>query len=80
MILEKRRQDELQGIILKIYDNPNVVDQVNDSIDKMFTDLGFKLSPEEKKFIITDLISEKRGKSSPEHLLCAGTGARCCRY
>ena len=75
--MEKIQMEELNGIIRKIQDNPTVLDVVNDAIDKMFIDLGFRLKPEEKSYIVKKLLSEQKRE---DMLVCAGIGARCCRY
>ncbi|MCK9431420.1 MAG: hypothetical protein PHV17_06530 [Candidatus Omnitrophica bacterium] len=75
--MRQTRKKELDAIIRKIQDNPGVLKKVNAAIDKMFADLGFKLTPEEKTYIFKKLISKQKRE---DIIVCAGTGARCCRY
>jgi hypothetical protein len=75
--MKQTRRKELNAIIRKIQDNPNVLNKVNDAIDKMFIDLGFKLTSEEKAYIFKKILSKQKRE---DIIVCAGTGARCCRY
>lgn len=75
--MKQSRRKELNAIIRKIQDNPRVLRKVNDAIDKMFVDLGFKLTPEEKAYIFKKILTRQKRE---DIIVCAGVGARCCRY
>ena len=66
---------ELDGISRMIQDNPCTTDVLNNAIDTMFKELGFVLTPEEKCYILHKLISKEKA----DYVVCAGSGARCCR-
>lgn len=75
--MKKARINELNEIATKVMSKPEVLDKLNSEIDRLFSDLGFILTPEEKAHIMRKLLTEQ--KKAKTFLVCAGDGARCCR-
>ena len=74
--MDRNRTKELKEIAGALMNRPELLDRVNAEIQKMFHTLGFKLTPEEKSYVLKILLEEQ--KKAKTFQFCAGDGARCC--
>ncbi len=70
--MDEKRIDELGGILRKVQDNPDVLNPVNLAMDNMFSSIGFKLTSEEKRYVIGELIKFSEGKVDNIISACPG--------